>query len=86
MYNEGMLNKSKELDNMENYDKINAEMLNDLALIYVRNNINDFFKIDLVKQTSYTKEDLYILLDNFLHHRKLSLQKGEEKWLILDYL
>ena len=71
---------------MENYDKINAEMLNDLALIYVRNNINDFFKIDLVKQTSYTKEDLYILLDNFLHHRKLSLQKGEEKWLILDYL
>lgn len=60
---------------MKKYDTINAEMLNDLALIYAKNNIDDFFKTKLVEETTYTQKDLYRLLDNFLYHRKLSLIK-----------
>ena len=63
---------------MENTtDKQNAKALIDLALIFARNNCNEFFATDLLKQTTYSHAHLDALVDNYIHSNKLSISKSK---------
>jgi len=69
-----MLIKNKELNNM-NIEKQNAVELIKLALIFARNNSNDFFKSNLMKHTTYQQHELDNLTDNYVNYEKISLQR-----------
>jgi hypothetical protein len=56
------------------YDKENSVELIKLALIFARNNSNEFFKSRLVKQTSFKHNELDNLTDNYIFDNKLSLE------------
>lgn len=58
-----------------NYDKENSVELVKLALIFARNNSNEFFKSRLVKQTSFKHNELDNLTDNYIYDNKLSLEE-----------
>lgn len=58
----------------KNIDEINAKGLIDLALIFARNNSNEFFKTDLLKQTTYTHKDIDILTNNYVLNNLISLE------------
>ena len=65
-----------EINNMKiNYDKENSVELIKLALIYARNNSNEFFKSRLVKQTSYKHHELDNLTNNYISNNELSLKE-----------
>lgn len=56
-------------------DEQNAKCLIDLALIFARNNADQFMKTNLLKQTTYTHADLERLVRNYIHHNKLSIER-----------
>jgi hypothetical protein len=56
-------------------DELNSIELVKLALIYTRNNSNEFFKTNLMKQTNYTSEELANLTNNYVSSNKLSLER-----------
>ena len=56
-------------------EKQNAIELIKLALIFTRNNSNDFFKTNLMKHTTYQHHELDNLTDNYVNHEKINLQK-----------
>jgi hypothetical protein len=58
----------------KNIDEINAKGLIDLALIFARNNGNEFFKTDLLKQTTYTHKDIETLTNNYVLNNLISLE------------
>lgn len=58
----------------KNIDEINAKGLINLALIFARNNSNEFFKTDLLKQTTYTHKDIDILTNNYVLNNLISLE------------
>jgi len=60
-----------------NYDKENSVELIKLALIFARNNSNQFFKTRLLKQTSYKHNELDNLTDNYIFDNKLSLKERD---------
>lgn len=60
-----------------NYDKENSVELIKLALIFARNNSNEFFKTRLVKQTSFKHNELDNLTDNYIFDNKLSLEERD---------
>ncbi len=56
-------------------DELNSIELVKLALIFTRNNSNEFFKTNLMKQTNYTSEELENLTNNYVSSNKLSLER-----------
>lgn len=56
-------------------DELNSIELVKLALIFTRNNSNEFFKTNLMKQTNYTSEELDNLTNNYVSTNKLSLER-----------
>ena len=56
-------------------DELNSIELVKLALIFTRNNSNEFFKNNLMKQTNYTSEELDNLTNNYVSTNKLSLER-----------
>jgi len=56
-------------------DELNSIELVKLALIFTRNNSNEFFKTNLMKQTNYTSEELENLTNNYVSSSKLSLER-----------
>lgn len=58
----------------KNIDEINAKGLIDLTLIFARNNSNEFFKTDLLKQTTYTHKDIETLTNNYVLNNLISLE------------
>ncbi len=56
-------------------DELNSIELVKLALIFTRNNSNEFFKTNLMKQTNYTSEELANLTNNYVSSNKLSLER-----------
>tara|TARA_R100001460_G_scaffold90841_1_gene132561 strand:+ start:517 stop:702 length:186 start_codon:yes stop_codon:yes gene_type:complete len=56
-------------------DKLNSIELVKLALIFTRNNSEEFFKTCLMKQTNYTSEELENLTNNYVSSNKLSLER-----------
>jgi len=58
-------------------EKQNAIELVKLALIFARNNSNDFFKSNLMKHTTYEQHELDNLTDNYVKYEKINLQREE---------
>ena len=56
-------------------DELNSIELVKLALIFTRNNIDEFFKTSLMKETNYTYEELENLTNNYVSSSKLSLER-----------
>ena len=56
-------------------DQLNAEALIDLALIFTERNCNEFFEMDLLKQTTYKHRHLARLVRNYIHEKKLSIKQ-----------
>ena len=57
------------------HDELNSIELVKLALIFTRNNSDEFFKTNLMKQTNYTYEELENLTNNYVSSSKLSLER-----------
>ena len=58
----------------KNIDKRNAHGLIGMALIFVDNNSDKFFKTDQLKRTRYTLKDLINCKNNFLYLDEQSLE------------
>tara|TARA_R100000773_G_scaffold25561_1_gene22297 strand:- start:205 stop:408 length:204 start_codon:yes stop_codon:yes gene_type:complete len=56
-------------------DELNAEGLLDLVLIFAERNCNEFFEMDLLKQTTYKHRHLSRLLRNYIHEKKVSIEE-----------
>ena len=65
-------NKEKKQEK-ENIDKLNAHGLIGLALIFADSS-NEFFKMELLKDTRYTRKDLINCKNNFLYLDEKSLE------------
>ena len=57
----------------KNIDKRNANSLIGLALIFADSS-NEFFKMELLKDTKYTRKDLINCKNNFLYLNEQSLE------------
>ena len=66
--------RSKEVNMEDKIDVQNAKGLIDLAIIFARNNCNEFFATDLLKHTTYSHSDLDALAKNYIEQNKLSIK------------
>jgi|TARA_R100001530_G_C4266101_1_gene141831 hypothetical protein len=58
-----------------NQDENNAIGLIQLALIFARNNSNEFFSTKLMEETTYKPHELERLTSNYIYHNKLSIEE-----------
>ena len=56
-------------------DETNAIGLIQQALIFARNNSNEFFSTKLMKETTFEQHHLERLTNNYINHNKLSIKK-----------
>jgi hypothetical protein len=55
-------------------DQLNAEGLIDLALIFAQRNCNEFFRMNLLKETTFKHKHLDSLVQNYIYKKKLSIK------------
>jgi|TARA_A100001388_G_scaffold277098_1_gene266866 hypothetical protein len=56
-------------------DQLNAEGLIDLALIFTQRNCNEFFKMNLLKETTFKHKHLDNLVQNYITKKKVSIKE-----------
>ena len=54
-------------------DQLNAEGLIDLALIFAQRNCNEFFRMNLLKKTTFKHKHLDSLVQNYIYKKKVSI-------------
>ena len=55
-------------------DQLNAEGLINLALIFAQRNCNEFFKMNLLKETTFKHKHLDSLVQNYIYKKKVSIK------------
>ena len=55
-------------------DQLNAEGLIDLALIFAQRNCNEFFQMNLLKETTFKHKHLDSLVQNYIYKKKVSIK------------
>ncbi len=55
-------------------DQLNAEGLIDLALIFAQRNCNEFFKMNLLNETTFKHKHLDSLVQNYIYKKKVSIK------------
>tara|TARA_R100001086_G_C11738703_1_gene231836 strand:+ start:402 stop:593 length:192 start_codon:yes stop_codon:yes gene_type:complete len=55
-------------------DQLNAEGLIDLALIFAQRNCNEFFKMNLLQETTFKHKHLDNLVQNYIYKKKVSIE------------
>ena len=65
----------KEIPKSKTADQINAIELIKLALIFARNNSNEFFSTRLMKATTYEPHELDTLTNNYIYYNKVSIKE-----------
>ena len=71
----GRLVSPDEIRKVPSQDENNAIGLIQMALIFARNNSNEFFSTKLMKETTYEQHHLERLTNNYINHNKLSIKE-----------
>ena len=71
----GRLVSPDEIRKVPSQDENNAIGLIQMALIFARNNSNEFFSTKLMKETTHEQHHLERLTNNYINHNKLSIKE-----------